>query len=480
MLKLLNRRIYILAFCIVLSASAIAQNVSKDIEIGEAGLEMVKEQMGLYEFEPLEKLISGIGKKLVSQLETPLFKYEFYLVDSPEPNAFALPGGKIFVTRGLLVLPLTEDELAGVIGHEIIHSNNRHSIKQKNNGIFGAIIAIPGLILGGVIPGPVGQVAASPFLLGNQLLTSNYSRSHEKEADRLGVELAAKAGYQPLELAAILDRLKNEAEFLTGENEEKSYFSSHPYTPKRISLIEKNSKELSPSDLPHYVQTEDFLPQFNGLLTSENPKNGFIKEKVFYHPEHLYSFEVSDEWETAITPESFSLGSKESDALIALRVAKDSLTFGEYLETFEEDMEKQSGIKPDNKEKVDWFGYKGGMMEYVSNNGSEEVRFQIFAIDYKEDYVLKMATVFKKPGKAKVEDLLKKAKAIKKSELPKAEVTTLYVKSAFENETLEEMVSRTNASEFEDLIEIINSKTKANSFKKGNQVKILKKEQYSF
>jgi len=94
-----------------------SQDVSKDIAMGKEGLAMVEQQMGIYTFEALDTLLQRIGQNLVAQIEKPLFPYEFHLVDSPEPNAFALPGGKIFVTRGLLILPLSEDELAGVIGH---------------------------------------------------------------------------------------------------------------------------------------------------------------------------------------------------------------------------------------------------------------------------------------------------------------------------------------------------------------------------
>ena len=102
-------RAYLLALIALTYFSTSAQNVTQDIELGKEGYDMVKQQMGFYEFEPLEDLITGIGEKLEAQLEKPLFDYEFYLVDSPEPNAFAIPGGKVFVTRGLLALPLSED-----------------------------------------------------------------------------------------------------------------------------------------------------------------------------------------------------------------------------------------------------------------------------------------------------------------------------------------------------------------------------------
>jgi predicted Zn-dependent protease len=229
----LNQRLLFSISVVAISISAPAQDVAKDIALGKQGYEEVVSTMGLYRDAKIEAFLQELGKRLVAQLNPPLFSYEFYLVDSEEPNAFALPGGKIFVTRGLLALPLTEDELAGVIGHEIIHSQNRHSIKQQRNGIWGALVALPGLIVGGLFQGPAGEAIATPFLAGGMLINAQYSQGHETEADRQGVALAAASGYNPASLAEFLARLTRNVELITGQAEQKSSFSSHPYTPKR-------------------------------------------------------------------------------------------------------------------------------------------------------------------------------------------------------------------------------------------------------
>ncbi len=142
------------------------------------------------------------------------FEFKFHLVDMEEPNAFALPGGHIYVTRGILPLIQTEDELAGIIGHEIMHVIQRHSVKQFNREIVPAVLKVPGNIinaitfsrLGNIINVPI-DIIASPFI-------AKYSRKHEKEADDLGIDLAARAGYDPAQLANALERLSKEIEVI--------------------------------------------------------------------------------------------------------------------------------------------------------------------------------------------------------------------------------------------------------------------------
>lgn len=450
-----------------------AQDLTKDKTYGEQGLELVKQQMGLYENEPLENLITQIGKKLVNELEKPLFDYEFYLVDSPEPNAFALPGGKIFVTRGLLALPITEDEIAGVMGHEIIHSNNRHGVKTSAGSVFGNIIAIPGVIVGGIFGGPIGQAVASPFLTGNELLQANYSRGNEKEADKEGIELAAKAGYEPIQLAHILNRLSIEAELLTGESEEKSYFSSHPYTPKRVDAITKYSGQYTQSASNPILKSTSFLIVFDGLNIGNNPEYGYVHEEVFYHPQDHYSFKLDAEWQTAITPATLSLGSVDGDAILSFTVETDSLTFKEYLTSFEKAMLDQTSAKPTRKGDFEWFGHKGEFLEYVSNANNQVVKFQLIALEYGPHRVFKIASLYAESKEEKVKAIFKNAKVISSSDLPATTVPSIKIVEAMSDETLDSLIKGYDAEEYGKLILVLNEKDLSSTIKKGSQVKLV-------
>lgn len=457
-----------------------SQNVDKDLEYGNQGFEMVKQQMGLCEFEPLESLVTKLGEKLVGQLEKPLFEYDFYLVDTPEPNAFALPGGKIFVTRGLLALPLTEDELAGVIGHEIIHSNNRHGVKTSAGSVFGKIISIPGLIVGGIFSGPIGQAVASPFLAGNELLQADYSRSNEKDADKEGTALAAKAGYQSIQLANILKRLSLEAEILTGESEKKSYFASHPYTPDRVKAITKHSKKNIQSTPSPILTPDEFTKAFEGLNIGNNPEFGYVHEKVFYHPTDLYSFKLSEDWQTAITPVSLSLGSTDGEAIMSFMVEEDTMTFKQYLDKFEKAMLQQSKVEPSHKEYFEWHGHKGEVLEYTSNANEQVVKFQLFAVNYGNGRVFKIAALFTESAEEKVRELLENAKPIKNSTLPKTSVPTIKIVTAKEGETLQSIIVRSNSKDYANLMVLLNEKAMSSTFKEGQLVKAVVNETFGF
>ncbi len=130
------RSLFFILILLYLVSSSNAQDLSIDRKLGEDGKKMIESSMGIYVDAPKGKILSEMGTKLANQLENKLFDYQFFIIDMGEPNAFALPGGYIFATRGILALANSEDELAGVIGHEIIHSNNRHSIKQQKKGIL--------------------------------------------------------------------------------------------------------------------------------------------------------------------------------------------------------------------------------------------------------------------------------------------------------------------------------------------------------
>ena len=469
---------YIIGLFLIVQAQA--QSIQRDLQLGEDGYQEVVSTMGIYEFEAMDTLVKRLGARLVAQIEQPIFNYEFYLVDSPEPNAFALPGGKVFVTRGLLVLPLNEDELAGVMGHEIIHSQNRHTIKQQRNGIFGALIALPGMIIGGIFKGPVGQAVATPFIAGGELLHAQYSQGHEKEADREGIELAAKAGYDPYLLASLLSRLSLEAELLTGEQEEKSYFASHPYTPKRIQKIQKMALKLDRGAYNPIAKPDSFLYLLNGLLLSPNPEHGFEDDGIFYHPDHELEIAVPENWITASTPQSVGLASKDGDAMLTFLFEEDTITAIETINQIKTGMQQYNGAKPEKDKTFSWYNHSGAMLEYVGNSSEGEVKMQIYALDLENGVVLKIAAMFLTKKQSAIENLLQTAKPEKRADMPKAEV--LRVKSVFvkAGERLEEVIRFNGADEQSSLIVLINELPASHVFAKDQFVKIIVKDLVSF
>ena len=182
--------------CLLLSAPSIrAQDVSLDKKLGAENAARIEQEMGFYHHDSLTHLINFVGQKLVARLQTNPFEYRFFLVDSPEPNAFALPGGYVYVTRGILAILQTEDELAGVMAHEIIHVAQRHSVKQMRKGILPKILTLPGNVINKVTGTGIGNVLNVPIGITAGAAIARYSRNHEAESDAFGIQLAASAGY---------------------------------------------------------------------------------------------------------------------------------------------------------------------------------------------------------------------------------------------------------------------------------------------
>ena len=208
---------------VAFTSSLAAQSLDYDRKVGAEAAEMVVRTKGLYNDPRLLQFFEKLGKRLVDGLGEQPFTYRFAISNEVEPNAYALPAGFVFATRTLFAVASSEAEVAGVIGHEIIHSHRRHAVKAQKHSILPGILAVPGG-LAGIFNEEAGKVLSAP----SNLTMAKFSRKNELEADELGVKLAAGAGYDPLALEKCLARLTKTIEIFTGEKEKASYFDDHP------------------------------------------------------------------------------------------------------------------------------------------------------------------------------------------------------------------------------------------------------------
>jgi predicted Zn-dependent protease len=235
----------LLTLILLHSGISVAQSIELDKKLGAENAKLVEVQIGLVNDKELTGYVQSVGNRLIAELDNNPFEFQFHIADDPIPNAFALPGGYVYVTRGILSLITTEDELACVMGHEIIHVIRRHSVRQMRSSILPHMLELPGAIVGTVVDEDLGNLLNTPITTSNRLLLSSYSRKHETESDTRGIELASKAGYDPNAMATILERLSLAVEVITNEKEKKSYFDDHPFTPDRVNKINKTSSKLS-------------------------------------------------------------------------------------------------------------------------------------------------------------------------------------------------------------------------------------------
>ena len=184
---------------------------------------------------PVEDWVSGVGKRL-AVASKPEFEYSFRVIDSPEINAFALPGGYIYVNTGLRKIARTDDELAAILAHEITHAEEHHYARQYAKASKrGALLGIGAMVLG------VPNLAANVLDIVNFAVTQKYSREHESEADVYGMKRLARAGYDPGAMVTILERLAKESE---GGNTLDKWFASHPDGDKRVAAAQRELLEI--------------------------------------------------------------------------------------------------------------------------------------------------------------------------------------------------------------------------------------------
>jgi predicted Zn-dependent protease len=246
---------------------------------------IIKEYGGIYADQSLQSYVTSVGQKVARNTERADVQYQFFVLDSPVINAFALPGGYIYVTRGLMAVMNDEAELAAVLGHEIAHVTARHQAARYSQGFvtqLGATIAAAAL----------GSAAASQIIgTGTNLYMSSYSREQEAEADKLGIRYLARAGYDPMAMADFLDTMENYiqvSQALKGKDAPRfNYFSSHPDTDQRVIAASREAANYPASNLR---KRNEYLAMIRGMMYGDSPSQGFVRGMSFYHPEIGFTF----------------------------------------------------------------------------------------------------------------------------------------------------------------------------------------------
>ncbi|HKY71695.1 MAG TPA: M48 family metalloprotease [Nitrospira sp.] len=294
--------------------------VEQEKKIGEEEDKKVAQEMGLLDDAGLTAYLDALGQRLAKESPRQDVSYRFHVVDMIEPNAFALPGGYVYVTRGLLVLANTEDELAGVVGHEIGHVAARHTVQRvSRQGPFALITNLVSGVTGFFVP-IVGDIVGGVGNLAQSLVFSPYSRSQESQADEVGQEIAAKAGWDPLGLTAFLTTLGREEALLSDGPRKPSFFDSHPATPDRVKHTTKHAKDLkAASREPISSSHEAFLARLDGLVVGQRAANGMVKGHTYLHPDLNFFVEFPQGWNVDNTPVQLVSAPKDGGKAVILR-----------------------------------------------------------------------------------------------------------------------------------------------------------------
>jgi len=216
---------------------------SQDVQLGRQAAAEVRQQLPMLGDRPTDALVEGIGRRLVASVparfQQPAFRYSFEVVNLREINAFALPGGPMFLHRGMLQAARTDDEVAGVMAHELSHVVLRHGTLQAAKAQKFQIGAIAGQVLGAIVGGQKGSIIAQGSQIGLGTYFLKYSREYEREADLLGAQLMARAGYDPRQMANMFRTIQQQ-----GGSRGPEFLSDHPDPGNRHDAIIREATSL--------------------------------------------------------------------------------------------------------------------------------------------------------------------------------------------------------------------------------------------
>jgi len=263
---------------------------AQEIAMGRESDAQVSAQLGLVDDPQLQSWVAGIGKRLAAQSERPNLPWSFKVVDDPVVNAFALPGGFIYVTRGLLGHLRTEAELAAVIGHEIGHVTAQHGVNQMSK----AQLATGGLLVGMVLaPDGAAQSLGQLAQTGLGLLFLKYSRNDERQADDLGLRYTVRTGFEPRQMPLVFDVLRRVSE-IEGGGRIPNWLASHPDPELRR---ERSERLITERNYAHgLVGESEYLHAIDGLAFGSDPRQGYFEGSTFFHPTLAFRLDFPAGW----------------------------------------------------------------------------------------------------------------------------------------------------------------------------------------
>ncbi|MFO1468101.1 MAG: M48 family metalloprotease [Steroidobacteraceae bacterium] len=308
-----------------------------EIEEGRRAHEQVIRIYGVYEDQALQDYVNGVGQRLAKLSHRPELAFHFTVIDSDEINAFAIPGGYVYITRGIMAYLNSEAELAGVIGHEIGHVTARHSVKQQSQSVLTNILGMGAAIFTG--SGAVADLAN----IGGEALLRGYGREMELQADGLGAEYIARAGYDPQAMIWVVGTLKNQESFererAKAEGRDPNIyhgvFATHPDNDTRLqqAVLASGKAGAQLNGTQGVVDRDDYMKHIDGLPFGSSRQQGMVRDNRFYHADLGITMAFPRGWLVQNEREQLLSVSRSKDAVIRMTTdtLKDNETPQDYL-----------------------------------------------------------------------------------------------------------------------------------------------------
>lgn len=313
--------------CIMLMASCARNPVTgkrelsfmseeNEIALGKQSDGDIVKSFGLYQNPEIQKFIDVKGQEMAAISHRAHLNFDFKVLDSPVVNAFAIPGGYVYFTRGILAHFNNEAEFAGVLGHEIGHVTAKHSVSQMSKQQL-----MQGLFVGGIVLSEDFRQYADVASQGMGLMFLKFGRDDESQSDRLGVEYSTKVGYDSHNMANFFKTLKR----LSGESAIPAFMSTHPDPVDRNEKVNELSDEwqakLNVNESQLKTNRDSYLRMIDGLTYGEDPQQGFVEGGVFYHPALKFQFDIPTAWQLQNQPSQVVMSPQDGKALMVMTLA---------------------------------------------------------------------------------------------------------------------------------------------------------------
>ncbi len=360
---------------------------AQEQQIGAQEHKKVVEEYGLYDDDRLQKYVSEVGHKVTANTERPDISYQFFLLDSPVVNAFALPGGYIYLTRGVMALAGSEAEIAAVLGHEAGHVTARHSAERYSQSMatnIGASILSAAIDSSGV---------TQALGVGSNLYLKSYSRSQENQADTLGIRYLARAGYDTGAMTDFLVNLQADSSLESkiegsSPNVRNTFFSTHPATAERVNKTIAENQGRQGGAVGH----EAYLKVIDGMIYGDSAAQGFVRKEKFVHPELGFMFSVPEDYRLYNSPaQVVAKGTGQSKGgMIIFDMAENEERVSSM--RFLRDIWLK-GQEVDRAEEINIGGMKAATASLDGNVNGQAVKLQLVAVRWSDDKIARFQII---------------------------------------------------------------------------------------
>jgi predicted Zn-dependent protease len=451
---------------------------SAEREIGAEESKKVAAAMGLVPDGPLVEYIRSVGRRVAANSPRKDVEYTFAVVDMEEPNAFALPGGWVYVSRGMLALTNSEDELAGVLGHEIGHVAARHAVARASRAAPIGILAGLGAAVTGIVSPALGDLVGGVGGLAGGLALASYSRDQEREADRVGQDLAAAGGWDPAALASSLRALEREETLSAEKPRRTSFFDTHPAIPERVAATAARAETVPREPAARIAADRDaYLARLDGLVVGKSAAEGTFEGDTFVHPDLGFAVRFPAGWKRENGRTAVVAGEPERRAMTVLMLADGKDALGAL-----RNWEKESGLPPaPEPDELTIDGRRAFRRAAEARTSSGTLAVEVTFIPFGEN-VYGLAGLVPTPHTAAMLPVVRETAAsfhaLTAAERARIRETRLRLATARTGETPAALAARTGSAWNADMIAVANGLVTDAPLASGRRVKIALAEPY--